>query len=200
MTDQVIYNLGYVEHLSYIGLFLAVGLSGYLIPIPEEVILIIGGFIAAQGITDLSTVILISVLGAIFGDTLIYYLSGHGSRFTHKYHKYVEQSHVGWYVRHMRQNPMLTIFYSRFIVGVRFLNPLVAGLMRIPWRKFVVATGLSAVIYIPCIILLGYIFHAQIYFILHIAHSVRIGILSLLAIGSAILILLFFRNLVEKWR
>jgi membrane protein DedA with SNARE-associated domain len=200
MTDQVIYGLSYVEHLSYIGLFLAVGFSGYAIPIPEEIILILGGFIAAQGISDLYAVMVASVLGAIFGDTLIYYLSGHGSRFTHKYHSRVEQSHVGWYIRHMRKNPMLTIFFSRFIVGMRFFNPLISGLMKISWKKFVVATGLSALIYIPLIILVGYVFHTQIYYVMHIAHSVRRVILLLIGTGSALLMFLFFRNLVEKWR
>src|SRR2546423_1085303 len=107
--DQTVHGLAFVENLSYIGIFLAVGFSGYAIPIPEELILILGGYIAAEHIASLPLVIGVSVLGAIFGDMLIFYLSGHGSRFTHKYHKHVEKSHAGWYVRHMKENTFETI-------------------------------------------------------------------------------------------
>lgn len=195
-----IYGLQYVEHLSYIGIFLAVAFSGYAIPIPEEVILILGGFLAASGISNIFLVMLASFLGALCGDTLIYYLSGHGSRFTHQYHARVEKTHAGWYIRHMKKKPMQTIFFSRFIIGMRFLNPLVSGLLRIPWKKFVLATALSAIIYIPIIILLGFVFHNQINLLLHIVHSVREAIIGAIIIGSVILIVVFFRELVEKWK
>ena len=200
MPPVPLQGLGYVEHLSYIGMFLAVGFSGYALPIPEEVILILAGFFAAQGISSLPTVITVCVLGAVFGDMLIYYLAGHGSRFTHQYHSRVEKSHAGLYVRQMKKNPMKTIFFSRFIVGMRFLNPLVSGLLHVPWKKFLAATALSVVIYIPIVVMVGYIFHDQIHLVLHIAHSVRETIIGLLAVGSAVLIILFFRELVEKWR
>ncbi len=200
MVDQAIYGLSYVQHLSYIGIFVAVAASGYLIPIPEEIILILGGYLAAEHLSHLPLIMLASVLGAIAGDSVIYYLSGHGSRFTHKYHARVEASHVGWYIRHMRENPMRTIFFSRLIIGMRFLNPLVSGLLRVPWRKFLTATALSACVYIPIVIMLGFIFHTQINFVLHIAYSIRRFVVALIAVGSAALIILFFRDLVEKWR
>ncbi len=198
MVEQGIYGLSYVQNLSYVGMFFAVAFSGYVIPIPEELILILGGFLAAQGISDPFLLALVSILGAITGDSIIFYLSGHGSRFTKKYHERVEKTHVGWYMRHMRNNTGITIFCSRFIVGMRFLNPLVSGLMKVSWKTFVLATSLSAVIYIPFVIWLGYYFHRQIHLLLHIAHSLREVMLAGIAIGSVVLIILFLRNLIEK--
>jgi membrane protein DedA with SNARE-associated domain len=200
MVDQSIQSLQYIEHLSYLGTFFSVGLSGYVIPIPEEAILILSGYLAAQGITHLYAVMVVCVLGAIGGDSLIYYLSSHGSAFTEKYVHKIESSQMGWYMRAMRRDTMRTIFLSRFIVGMRFLNPLVSGLMKIPFQRFIVASAASAMIYIPCIIFLGYYFSSQINLVLHIAHSVREIILSALLIGSLLLILFFFRNLVRKTR
>jgi membrane protein DedA with SNARE-associated domain len=197
-SHHAITALSYVEHLSYIGLFLAVACSGYVIPIPEEIVLILAGYLAAEGIVHLPIIIIVAVLGAVCGDTLIYYLSGHGSRFTKKYHSRVEKTHVGWYIRHMKKNTAQTIFFSRFIVGMRFLNPLVSGLLRVPTDVFVLATALSASIYIPIIIFLGYYFSNQIEIVLHIAESIRHYIIIGLGIGSIILIVLFFKNLWEK--
>jgi membrane-associated protein len=198
--EPSIYGLAYVENLSYIGIFLSVAFSGYAIPIPEEIILILGGFLAAQGISSLPLVIIASVLGAVFGDSVIYYLSGHGSRFTQKYHKRVEKTHLGWYLRHMKENTWLTVFFSRFIVGMRFFNPLVSGLMKVKWKTFVSATSLSALIYIPIIVLVGFYSHHQINMIIHIARSIRHLLFILFTVGTAILIVLFIRNLVQKRR
>jgi membrane protein DedA with SNARE-associated domain len=96
------------------------------------------------------------------------------------------------------KNTAQTIFFSRFIVGMRFLNPLVSGLLRVPTDVFVLATALSASIYIPIIIFLGYYFSNQIEIVLHIAESIRHYIIIGLGIGSIILIVLFFKNLWEK--
>jgi membrane protein DedA with SNARE-associated domain len=193
-------TLAFAEHLSYVGFFLVVAFSGYAIPIPEEVVLLLAGYLAAQGLIHLPIVIVVCILGAICGDSLIFYLSGHGSRFTEKYHSKVEQTHVGWYMRHMKKSPGKTIFFSRFIVGMRFLNPLVSGLMKVPADVFVLSTALSAVLYIPFIIFLGYYFSNQIETLLHVAESVRHNIILGLIAGSLILIILFIKNLWKRPR
>jgi membrane protein DedA with SNARE-associated domain len=193
-------GLSYVEHLSYIGFFIAVAFSGYAIPLPEEIILILAGYLAAEGIVHLPIIIIVCVLGAICGDSLIFYLSGHGSRFTQKYHSRVEKTHLGWYMRHMKENTAYTVFFSRFIVGMRFFNPLVSGLLGVPADVFVLATALSAVIYIPIIVFLGYYFNQQIDIIVRIAESVRHAIFLLLVAGSAVLIVVLFKNFWEKAR
>lgn len=199
-TPSHMHALAYAEHLSYVGFFLVVAFSGYAIPVPEEIILILAGYLAAQGVISLPVIIVVCIVGAICGDSLIFYLSGHGSRFTEKYHSKVEQTHVGWYIRHMKKNPSRTIFFSRFIVGMRFLNPLVSGLLKVPTDVFVLSTIFSAVIYIPVIIFLGYYFSNQIEIILHVAESVRHSIILLLVVGSAVLIFLFIKNLWKKPR
>lgn len=190
----------YVEHLSYIGFFLAVAFSGYAIPVPEEIVLLLAGYLAAEGIIHLPIVIIVCVLGAVFGDFVIYYLSGHGSRFTQKYHARVEQTHLGWYMRHMKENTAKTVFFSRFIVGMRFFNPLISGLMRVPADIFVLSTALSATIYIPIIIFLGYYFSSSINTVIHLAELFRETILLLLVAGSTFLILVLFKNLWERAR
>ena len=198
--DPGIAGLAFVENLSYIGVFFSVAFSGYAIPIPEEVILILGGYIAAMGISSLPITIIVSIVGAMFGDTVIYYLSGHGSRFATKYHDRIEKTKLGWYVRSMRNHPWRTIFLSRFIVGMRFFNPLVSGLMKVKWITFITAAGASAAIYTPIIILIGYYFKNQINQVLHIAHSVHHILLIIFYIGTGILTVLFIRNLIQKKR
>lgn len=191
-------NIQSLEQLSYAGIFLAVALSGYLIPVPEELVLLVGGFLAAEHILFLPFVIVVSIIGAVSGDSIIYYLAGHGSRFTQKYHARVEQSHAGWYLRHLRRQPFLTIFFSRFIVGMRALNPLISGLSCVPWRIFIAASLASVAIYIPLVISIGWLFHNQILELIVLAKSVREILVAFLIVGSAVLIPLFITNLLES--
>ena len=191
-------DISLIEHISYIGLFFSVGFSGYAIPIPEEILLVLGGFLAAQHITSLPIVILVSFLGAVCGDTFIFYLSGHGSRFATKYRSKMHGTLFGWYLRHVEDHPARTIFLSRFIVGMRFFNPLVSGLVKINWKVFVSAAALSAAVYIPLIVLLGYYFSSQIHTIIRVLESVRHYIILGLFGISAIFIVLFFKNLIQK--
>ncbi len=192
------YDISLVEHLSYIGLFLSVGFSGYAIPIPEEILLVLGGFLAAGHIASLSKVILVSFLGAVFGDIVIYYLSGHGSRFAARHRHRMHGTLFGWYLRHVEENPARTIFLSRFIIGMRFLNPLVAGLLKIDWRIFVPAAAASAALYVPAVVLLGYYFHNQIHMVIRILESVRHYIILSLIVLTIIFVILFFKNLIQK--
>jgi membrane protein DedA with SNARE-associated domain len=198
MPHEAIYGLQFVEHLSYIGIFLAVAFSGYLIPIPEELILILAGYMAAEGYSSLPLIIIVSVLGAIFGDTFIYYLSGHGRKFADKHTPKLTTTRLSWYADHMRKHAFITIFLSRFVVGMRFFNPLVSGLIHIPPGKFISASGLSAAIYIPIIVFIGYTSHRNIHYVLRIAHSVHNSMLYAFLGIIAVLAFVFFKSFLER--
>ncbi len=195
LTNFSVQSLG---QLSYAGIFLAIAFSGYLIPVPEELVLLAGGFLAAEHILFFPLVALVGIAAAVCGDSLMYYLAGHGSRFTQKYHAYVEQTHAGWYLRHLRRVPFRTIFFSRFIIGMRALSPLVSGLVGVRWRTFVSASAASAAIYTPLIIGIGWIFHSQIFELIVLAKSIREILIALFLVGSAVLIPLFITNLLER--
>ena len=68
-----------IESLSYVGIFIALLLVGYLIPVPEEVLLILIGYSVSEGIGSLFPVILVSIAGLYFGDNALYYLTRKGN-------------------------------------------------------------------------------------------------------------------------
>jgi membrane protein DedA with SNARE-associated domain len=51
-----------------------------------------------------------------------------------------------------------TIFLARFIVGMRVLGSLLAGALRMPWKKFVLCNFLGAGIWVSTICGAGYLF------------------------------------------
>jgi membrane protein DedA with SNARE-associated domain len=50
------------------------------------------------------------------------------------------------------------IFLSRFLLGVRFLMPYMAGAFKLPRRKFTSGAGLAALIWVPGMIILSFYF------------------------------------------
>jgi len=50
------------------------------------------------------------------------------------------------------------IFFARFIFGLRIIAGPVAGVLRMPWRKFMVFNFLGAAVWVTVISLAGYFF------------------------------------------
>lgn len=166
-------SIQFVEHLSYLGVFLAMATTGYLVPLPEEIILLVGGFLIASGVADPSVMVLVSFLGAITGDTFIYYICHHGGRFAHKLRSRVEEGTFSKYICWFKKNKREAIFVTRFILGMRFLSPVISGLLNIPWHIFIIYNSLAALIFVPLIISFGYFFHTHIHDLVAFASSIR---------------------------
>ena len=57
----------YIEHFTYAGLFVVLTLCGLGLPLPEDVALLAGGYLAHKGITRYPTTLVVSLLGVILG-------------------------------------------------------------------------------------------------------------------------------------
>jgi len=51
-----------------------------------------------------------------------------------------------------------TIFVARFIAGMRIIAGPLAGVLRMPWRRFVLFNFLGAVVWVTVIASVGYLF------------------------------------------
>lgn len=151
----------YIAHFSYFGIFLSVSLAGYIIPLPEEVMLLLAGYIAGFGF-NLYAVVLAAILGVLTGDSVLFWLSRYeGSKLVEKLKRRVDKHELNKYRNLMKEHIGKTIFILRFVVGLRFLSPFLAGSMKIKWKKFLFYNTLAAIVYVPIVVFLGYHFHNQ---------------------------------------
>ncbi len=157
--------------LSYIGVFGISALANVVIPVPEEIVLLALGYVSRAG--ELSGFVLVPIVmaGLLASDIIMYLLSKKGNRFvTMFYEKFFAprlESKRGW----LEANPEKVIFFSRFLVQLRFLGPFLAGQMQVPWRTFLTYELAALVIYVPTFIAAGYYFQDRIE---HIASGVGI--------------------------
>jgi membrane protein DedA with SNARE-associated domain len=144
----------YLAELSYLAIpiVLFLGSSG-LIPLPEEVILLIIGYAAYTDVLHLWPAIGIAVLGVVVSDVIHFYFATHGHgilrRLLHgKTVKRVQRSveKHGWW----------TVFIARFIPVMRILTPWAAGGAGMRFRTFLSANFLGALIQTPIVIWIGH--------------------------------------------
>ena len=117
------------------------------LPLPGETALITAGGLAAGGHLALPAVILVAACAAIVGDTLGYWLGRRGGRAfllrdgfgaTHRRHA-VERAD-----KFFARYGAATVFFGRWIPGVRIVAALMAGASRMSWPRFALANAAGA--------------------------------------------------------
>jgi membrane protein DedA with SNARE-associated domain len=179
--------VSYLAHFSYVGVFIVLTLSGYVIPIPEEVLLLLIGYIAGSGYMNVYGALGVSLLGILAGDNLIFWLATSSSTYIEKLRARLKQGTLLKYEELMRTHLGKTIFGSRFIVGLRFLGPFLAGSIQVPWNTFQVYNGLALIIYVPILVLLGYHFHNQVAVVIArvevVRHAIALTIIVMIGVS-----------------
>jgi membrane protein DedA with SNARE-associated domain len=148
-----------LEHWRYPAIFAVVILGNIGLPVPEETVLALGGFLAQRGDLHLPTVIAVGVLAAIVGDNIGYWLGRrYGRKALERYgrHIWIGPDRLEKVSALIARYGGFAVFAARFVVGARFLAGPVAVAMAMPPRTFIVANTLGALVYVPYAVGLGY--------------------------------------------
>ena len=128
--------------------------------LPGETALIIGGMLAAQGVWDLGDFFGSAVIAAIIGDSVGYEV---GKIFGDR----IQSSWVGqrigtrrWAVAHhvFDKYGGRAVFFGRAQALLRALVPALAGLHKMPYRKFLPWNAAGGVVWGGGVVVLGYAF------------------------------------------
>ncbi|MEK7185178.1 MAG: DedA family protein [Patescibacteria group bacterium] len=161
-------------------------------PLPEDVVMLLVGYISAVGIVKFPIAVLVAFVAILCADFALYYLSLTGTKFALMIERRVKANIFSWYADRMRKHAFPMIFVSRFIPGIRFLGPIVAGYVKLKPATFFLYSLCSAVVYVPITITIGFLFHEKITPLIGAVQSTRhaifIVILLVLAIALSILV------------
>ena len=143
----IITALAFFESSAFIGLI-----------IPGSVAVIVGGFLASQGILDIGDLFVLSALGAIFGDILSFYLGGKGIIAFRKSSRLFKPSVLKNGEKFFKKHGEKSVFFGRFIGWVRPVIPFIAGLFKMDVKRFIVWNVLSGFLWAAVHIAIGYLF------------------------------------------
>jgi membrane protein DedA with SNARE-associated domain len=132
------------------------------VPLPGETILLFASFLAySEHHLHLPWIIVVGTAAAAFGDNLGYLIGKRGGRplldrYRHIFH--IPDRHVRRGERLFARYGCVTIFFARFIFGLRVLAGPLAGVLKMPWREFALFNVLGAALWVTVISTLGYLF------------------------------------------
>ncbi len=165
----------YLEHFTYAGLFVILTLCGLGLPMPEDIALLAGGYLAHKGVTRYPITLVVALAGVIVGDNSLYFIGrGVGSNLLAYFGLKRSQapgdessSHLDRLHTFMHRHGHLAIFYARFFAGFRALVYLSAGSLGVPPGRFFLYDLAGAAISVPVVVTLGYVFGEQLEQLIH---------------------------------
>jgi len=150
----------YVSRWGYLLVAVMVMLGNLGVPIPEETVLLVGGYFAAKGVLTIWWLIATAIVSATGGDALGYVIGRQGGRrllirygaalrITPERLRMAERSFE-------RYGPWM-VFAARFIAGLRFMAGPLAGALRMTFARFLPYNAAGAVVYCSAITLIAYL-------------------------------------------
>lgn len=118
------------------------------LPLPGETALIASGGLAADGQVSLLAVIVVAASAAIIGDMIGYWVGRRGGRkllLREGRFSGHRRAAVAKADRYFDKYGVVTVFFARFIPGVRVVGALSAGATEMRWRSFAIANALGCI-------------------------------------------------------
>lgn len=186
--------LDIIRNNSYIGILLLSMFVSYIIPIPEAVLLILIGFLAKKAGFDLELAVVVSIVGAIIGDNILYRLSFFGNKYVERFNRKLRENKLIQYENLVLGNIGKTIFFLRFITGVRFFGPVISGTLGAKWKNFFFYNGIATALHCAFFILLGFYSHRRIVLLIAEVEIVR----NILLFSSVLIVGVLLRIFSKK--
>ena len=161
---------GYLEHFTYAGLFVVLALCGLGLPMPEDVALLAGGYLVHRGITRYPLTLAVALFGVVSGDNSLFFIGRHWGTGIVRYFgvsRPGSQMQIERIRAFMQRHGHRAIFYARFLAGLRALVDLSAGSFGVRPAVFLLYDLLGAVISVPIVVSLGYLFGRQLEIVVH---------------------------------
>lgn len=153
---------GALVDYGYWALALTLLLENAGIPLPGETILLLASFLAySEQQLQLGWIILIATVAATLGDNLGFALGYYGGRpLLQKYQSFfrVQQKTITRGEDLFARYGSVTVFFARFVFGMRIIAGPMAGALKMPWKKFLIFNFLGAVVWVSVISVVGYLF------------------------------------------
>lgn len=155
----------WAEEFAYVGVAIVLLASGFGLPIPEDLPLITGGYLAGTGRADPTIMVIVAFLSVMGGDSIVYALGRlYGFQLTRIrfVRMFLSKKRVERAEQLFHKHGGKTLFVARFLPGLRAATFFIAGTFRISYWKFLFFDGTAALISVPLIVLLAWFFADQI--------------------------------------
>jgi membrane protein DedA with SNARE-associated domain len=189
----------FIEHFSYMGLFVLLVLGAIGLPFPEGTTLIVCGVLIFTHVIKSVPALLIAYSGILIGDLLAYSLGRKYGRMivTHKrFHRIISPERLLKLENMFNKKRTLLVMIGGHLIGEIFI---VAGVMRMPLSKFLAADAIASIFTIAIWTGIGYVGGNSLEVIKKdITRIEHIGILFVIILLSIYLLFRYFKSRKNK--
>lgn len=190
-----------VTDISPVGL-IGTAIFANLFPgVPEEIFLLSFGYFAHihPDVFSFWRIVIFLIIGFCAIDSVVYYLAMRGNKVI----KFLTEKVLGVEL-HGREEFLAAhvqkiIFISRFLAQFRIIGPATAGMIRYPYRKFLLINFWALCVYVPLVMGVGYYFADRVQYIITGTHVVRNVMLSVLAVIAFVILFRQLRKALMKF-
>lgn len=153
------YLIDFFSSYGYWAVFFVLLACGFGLPIPEDITLVSGGVISGLGYTNVHWMLVVSMVGVLVGDSIMYWL---GRIYGEKILKFplirsiVTPERLVAVQQRFEKNGNMLLFFARFLPGLRAPIYMVSGItQRVSYTKFIAIDFFAAIISVPIWVYLG---------------------------------------------
>ncbi len=142
-------TIPFVEDFPYAGLFILLILGTLGLPFPEDGILLLSGLLTADNVIRPFPTFLVVYLGLLTTDLFLYSVGRkYGRKLVEykRFQKIITNERLAKLEAKFKKWGALVVFLGRHLLGLRAQIFLVAGVMRMSWKKFLIVDGTSALL------------------------------------------------------
>jgi membrane protein DedA with SNARE-associated domain len=173
-------------------------LGGIGLPVPEDVTLILAGFLVSQELITATHAVIVVYPGLLIADSLLYTF---GRRFgrafvEHKrFRRLLPAEKLAELERKFQSKGPSVILFGRYVAGLRVQLFLAAGVLRLPYRKFLLADAISALVPMSVMMGIGYAGGNSLQIILKDVKRIEhVAVVVVIAAVTVFLLVRYFRG------
>ena len=193
MTHHILDLLrGALVHYGYWAVVALLLLENAGVPVPGETVLLLASFLAySERDLRLGWIVVVATLAATAGDNIGYAIGNYGGRRVLERYRNIFRIRDRTMARGERLFERYgsgTILFSRFVFGMRVIAGPLAGVLRMPWKRFAVCNFLGAALWVSAISLAGYFFGGNWRTLPHFIKRVDLALAAMFILAAAIVL------------
>jgi len=168
--------LPYLEQSTYAAAFVLLLAAGVGVPIPEDIPILLSGYLSDRGIMQFGIALPVCFVGVIAGDACLFMLARHGSQ---SLRRHPLLARLVTAERRTRARDLIerrgvgAVVIARHIAGLRVAVFATAGAAGMPFRRFIFWDAISACASVPVMFTLGYLFADRLDILVRHIHKVQ---------------------------
>jgi len=187
-----------LTHFGYLAITGSLIAGGMGFPVPEELVQLTAGYLSKQGTLSFWPALVAVYVGIVVGDSLFFHLAQRqGPRLLGRpaVARVLTPRRRALLDRHFERHAFLTIVVARHTSGLRLAAYALAACHGMKARTFILADAFSALLSVPLVVSLGYLFAEHLQVVKKRVHEVELGVLvAVVLFGAGVVLVKWWRN------